>query len=115
MMQSMKLMFLGFLVILVGMSWLISLATALPGNGTRTINPVVQAFYQSSFCQNTSPQSFYCTGDPDPAGQLIDIVRTQELFAGFVVLGGLVLGIVGYFRKERPAPPKPPAQNSPEG
>src|SRR5215469_17512485 len=106
-MRSMKLMFLGFLVILVGISWLFSLGTALPGDGSQTINPVVQAFY--STCGNSAGGGVTCTGDPNPAGQLIEIVRTQEIFAFLLILGGLGIALVGYIRQE-PPPVPPPAQ-----
>lgn len=45
--KSTKLMFLGFLVMLAGAILLYSLATALPVENGRTINPLVSLFYQS--------------------------------------------------------------------
>jgi hypothetical protein len=110
-MQSLKLMFLGFLIMLAGISWLFSLGTALPGDGTRTINPLVQAFYSVTTCSGTT-----CTSNSDVAGHLAEIVRVQEAFAGVLMLCGLGLGYAGYFRKEPSRQtPTPPAASPPTG
>ena len=113
-MRSSKLMFLGFLVILVGISWLYSLGTALPGDGSQTINPLVQVFYSASSCVSSPPSGVTCTGNTNPAGDLIEIVRTQEIFALLLILGGLGIALVGYFRQE-PPPVPPPAPRPDEG
>ncbi len=115
-MQSIKLMFLGFLVMLVGMSWLYSLGTALPGDATHTINPLVAASYSDTICVNTSPTSITCSGDTDPAGHLSQIVRDQEGWAFFIIIAGLGIAVVGFFFRQRtPAAPTPPSQPSDEG
>lgn len=89
-MQSAKLMFLGFLVILVGLGWLISLQNAVVPNSVVSTNPLVQLFIPSGL-----------TGDTNDlvANEIAPIIQTQEAWAFVLLLGGLAISIVGYFRK----------------
>ena len=109
--KSIKLMFLGVLVMLAGAILLYSLATAIPAGTSGTINPLVQVFSRSETCTDTSI-GFTCTGltDAEKQAQLMTIVQVEELVALGVVVAGLILSIVGYRRSDSPAQAAQPAE-----
>lgn len=94
-MKSTKLMFLGFLIILVGIGFLISLGSAIPPNAVSagpaaTLNPLVDLF---------SPQQFN-GATTDYFASVAGVIRAEESFAFIIILVGLIIGVVGYFQKE---------------
>jgi hypothetical protein len=89
-MQSAKLMFLGFLVILVGLGWLISLQNAVVPNSVVSTNPLVQLFIPDKLTGDTTNLV---------ANEIAPIIRAQEAWAFVLLLGGLAISTVGYFRK----------------
>ena len=79
-------MFLGLLIMLVGISWLISLITAVPADATIPINPIIAMFGPHGYSGPTSGYLSY----------FFYAIQGGEWLAFVIILGGFLVGIVGY-------------------
>jgi hypothetical protein len=85
--KSLKTMLLGILVVLFGLSLLVAFSGSFP-----TVNNLVRTI----FVTNAPEQSIFVYGP------LLIVLQNLEGLAFVVLCAGLIIGVVGFFYKERP-------------